>query len=81
MSTPDTTENNVPRTAQEIDATARAQLEAMHGQVWDTAEMQRDFEVTGFSAPFVVVTRKSDGKRGALEFQHRPRFYYDFKEG
>ncbi len=68
---------------QEINANAteRESLEAKHGQVWDTAELQRDFEVTGFAAPFVVVVRKSDGKRGALEFQHSPRFYYDFQEG
>jgi hypothetical protein len=50
------------------------------GQTWDTAELQRDFEVLGFSAPFVVVKRRSDGQRGVLEFKHSPRVYFDFRE-
>jgi hypothetical protein len=32
----------------------------------------------GFKAPLVVVRRKSDGKKGSLEFQHQPRFYFGF---
>jgi hypothetical protein len=48
-------------------------------QTWDTAELQRDFEVLGFSAPFVVVKRRSDGQRGVLEFKHSPRVYFDFQ--
>lgn len=57
----------------------REPLEKQHGQVWDTEELQRDFEVTGFMAPFCGVTRKSDGKKGAVMFQHYPRYYFDFK--
>lgn len=49
-------------------------------QRWDTQELQRDFTVHGFMAPFVTVTRKSDGKRGILEFTHHPRFYFNFTE-
>jgi N-acetylglucosaminyltransferase len=30
--------------------------------------MQRNFEVAGFTAPFVAVKRRADGLRGALEF-------------
>jgi len=56
----------------------RATLERQYGQVWDTSELQRDFSVEGFGAPFVVVRRKSDGQRGSLQFQHQPRFYFDF---
>ena len=56
----------------------RQAIESAHGKAWDTEELQRDFEVVGFGAPFVVVVRKSDGQRGSLEFQHRPRFYYGF---
>jgi len=56
----------------------RQELEREFGQVWDTSELQRDFEVEGFGAPFVVVRRKSDGQRGSLEFQHMPRFYFSF---
>ena len=59
---------------------SREALEAQHGQVWDTKEMSRDFEALGFAAPFIVVRRRSDGKRGALEFQHNPRFYYVWME-
>lgn len=36
--------------------------------VWDTAELQRDFEVSGFLAPFVVVKRRSDDVVGSLQF-------------
>lgn len=54
----------------------REQLEKHHGQVWDTNEMCRDFEVLGFNAPFVVVKRKSIGKIGSLMFQHHERFYW-----
>jgi hypothetical protein len=43
-----------------------------------TNEMLELYEVQGFQAPFVVVTRKSDGKRGSLEFEHYPRFYFNF---
>ena len=61
------------------DPGSREALEAKHGQVWDTPEMERDFTVEGFMAPFVVAVRKSDGVRGSLKFQHHPRFYFDFE--
>jgi len=60
------------------DPGSREALEAEHGQVWDTSELSTDFDVLGFMAPFVVVNRKSDGQKGSLEFQHRPRFYFNF---
>lgn len=60
---------------------SRATLEAEHGQVWNTIELSRDFDVIGFAAPFVVVKRKSDGVRGSLLFQHHPRFYFCFQAG
>ena len=49
-------------------------------QRWSTEDLSRDFTVHAFSAPFVIVTRKSDGKRGSLEFTHSPRFYFNFQE-
>jgi hypothetical protein len=58
---------------------SREELEAVHGQVWDTSQLAQDFEVIGFLAPFVVVRRKSDGVKGSLAFQHSPRFYFDFE--
>jgi len=58
---------------------ARPSLEEIHGQVWNTDELQREFRVCGFMAPFVVVVRKSDNVTGTLLFQHHPRFYFSFK--
>jgi len=43
---------------------------------WNTKELQEDFEVIGFQAPYVVVVRKSDGQKGSLQFDHHPRVYY-----
>ncbi len=62
-------------------AAERAALEEKHGQVWDTDELQRDFEVIGFLAPFVGVRRRADGVRGSLLFQASPRFYFGFTPG
>ena len=50
------------------------------GPTWTTSELQEDFEVEGFSAPYVVVKRKSDGVKGVLEFIHQPRVYFNFHE-
>lgn len=55
---------------------SREYLEARHGQVWDTSQLQKDFEVLGFMAPTVVARRRSDGAKGSLMFQHNPRLYY-----
>ena len=51
---------------------------AVEGPTWDTQELQRDYEVLGFAAPFVHVKRRSDGVRGTLEFKHSPRVYFGF---
>jgi len=56
----------------------RAALELKHGQVWDTQELGRDYEVIGFLAPLVMVRRRSDAVLGTLFFQHEPRFYFGF---
>ena len=58
--------------------TPREEFEQAYGQVWDTDELQANFKVASFMAPFVFVTRKSDGKKGSLKFSHRPRFYHSF---
>ena len=64
----------------EVNANAgpRAELESKHGQVWDTTELQNDFEVLGFAAPFVIARRRANGVRGSLMFQHSPRLYHSF---
>jgi hypothetical protein len=61
------------------NAGPRAELEAKHGQVWDTGQLQDDFQVFGFMAPLVVVKRRSDGIKGSLMFQNDPRLYYRFQ--
>lgn len=57
---------------------SREALEAQHGRVWDTSELQEEFQVLGFLAPYVVALRRSDNVKGSLEFQHNPRFYFNF---
>ena len=56
----------------------RTRLEAQYGQVWDIGQLSQDFEVIGFMAPYVVVRRRLDGRKGSLEFQHHPRLYFNF---
>jgi hypothetical protein len=48
-------------------------------QTWDTDALRRDFEVLGFAMGFCVVRRRSDGKKGSLEFnKDYPRLYRNF---
>jgi hypothetical protein len=61
-----------------VEPNGRVALEAKYGRVWDTSELTEDFEVIGFMAPLVVVRRRADGVKGSLEFQHNPRFYFNF---
>lgn len=71
----------------------RAALEATYGadNVWDTDQLSERFEVIGFMAPFAVVRERTTGaaaahavvkdglgRKGTVEFQHSPRFYYNF---
>jgi hypothetical protein len=51
-----------------------------HAGGWATAELQADFEILGFAAPFAVVKRRSDGATGSLEFTHSPRVYFGWRE-
>ncbi len=45
-----------------------------------TTEMTALYEVIAFSHGICTVKRKSDGKRGFLNFDHMPRFYWGFQE-
>lgn len=80
------TENERQRKAlqEEINSNpkTREELEERFGvdQVWDTDQLRAEFDVQGFAAPFCVVTRKKDGVKGVLAFQHWPRFYFAFAE-
>ena len=57
----------------------RKRLEEEYGQVWDTSELSQDFVVEGFMAPYVVATHKGTRERGTLQFQHMPRFYFNWR--
>lgn len=59
-----------------VEVFTREQLAARVGETWDTTELQRDYEVHSFLAPFVRVKRKSDSAMGWLEFGHHPRLYW-----
>ena len=59
----------------------RAALRKQYGELWNTAELQRDFTVIGFGYGVCVVERKADSRRGSLDFTHSPRFYHSFLEG
>ena len=58
---------------------SREYLESQHGEVWDTTELQEQFDVLAFLAPFVGVRRQSYGVRGSVMFQASPRFYFGFQ--
>lgn len=62
------------------DPSPREELEKKYGKCWDTSEMQDEFEPLGFLAPFIVVRRRADGKKGSLEFRHSPRLYFNWQE-
>jgi hypothetical protein len=57
----------------------RGRLEADYGRVWNMGELERDFDVIAFLAPYVVVREKSSGRKGSLEFQHWPRYYFNWR--
>ncbi len=56
-----------------------ADLAADLNRRWTTAQLQEEFDVLGFAAPFVTVRRKSDGALGSLEFIHHPRSYFNWQ--
>lgn len=58
----------------------RTDLEARYGKIWSPVELCAEFHVEGFVAPFVLATRLVDNKKGTLEFQHSPRFYFNWTE-
>ncbi len=73
-----------PRRARiaELNVTAadKQELGRRHGTTWDPKELAEQFEVVGIMAPLVVVRRKADDVVGSMEFQHCPRFYFNWRE-
>jgi len=61
-------------------AKTRSELETLHGRVWGTAELARDYILTAICFPQVIVRRKTDNVVGTLRYQQGPPLlYYDFK--
>lgn len=54
----------------------RAQLEEKHGTVFDTSEVQKEFNIESFGYGFAFGTRRSTGEKTTLDFTHSPRFYW-----
>lgn len=51
--------------------------------LWNTSDLQAEFKVEAFLAPFAEVTRKSDGAHGSLQFARADdgtRYYFAFVE-
>ena len=76
MSTPTQTEIDSLRMQQLIEVNTSPVPEG----AMTTDQMREQYEALGFMAPYVVVRRKSDGKKGTLEFTHNPRWYFNFVE-
>jgi hypothetical protein len=79
----DNTESIRRELVQELNSQpgTREQLEAAYDKVWNPYQLREEFEVQSFLAPFVIVKRKKDGAKGTLEFQHHPRFYFNWSAG
>ena len=67
----DPTESTRRAQVEEINSNAgeREELEKRYGKVWDTKELQEEFTVHGFLAPYITVThvamvQKSVSTRG-----------------
>ena len=63
-----------------LEQDVRNQLIQEYGEdnVWNTEEATEAFSFESFLAPYVVVIRKSDNKKGSMVFTDRPRFYFNF---
>lgn len=58
----------------------KEELMRLFGEVLSTSEATEKYEFVAFCAPFVEVKCRANNRRGTLEFQHSPRFYFNFIE-
>lgn len=65
--------------AGKTDEDTIADLRKAHPDACNTDELKQQYNVTGFLAPFISCTRRSDGVKGTMNFIHSPRIYFDFK--
>ena len=49
-------------------------------EVWNTEEVQKEFEILGFKKPFALAIRKSDGARGTFLFQTMPKLFFSWSQ-
>ena len=59
----------------------RKVIEERVGQVWNTDEVTKEFNIEGFLAPLCYGTHRETGVKITLAFTHSPRFYYGLREG
>lgn len=79
--TPESTDSLREKLVLEINSNPknRENMEDVYGEIWDTKELSRDFEVFQFLSPFVLVRNKDTSEVGTIMFQHKPRFYFSWK--
>ncbi len=78
----DPTENVRREMVDKINSFKRTkeELQRIYGEVYNTSELNEQFDVIGFMAPFITVRRFLDNVKGTLMFQDQPRYYFSFKE-
>ena len=57
----------------------RARLEKLHGKVYNTQEVQAEFDIEGFIFTCYRTSQAKSKISGTMEFQHSPRFYFNFR--
>ena len=57
----------------------KRELLERYGKIYTTEQATKNFTFLSFAAPYAIVVRKSDGRRGTLRFIHQPRYYFDFE--
>ena len=57
------------------------ELKESYPEVLTTQEATDKYEFIGFMAPYVMVKDRVTGKKGTMQFDHRPRYYFGFVEG
>lgn len=54
--------------------------EYIYDRTWTTEELQEEFIVLRFLAPYVIVKRKDTGEEGTMQFRHHPRIYFNYQK-
>lgn len=54
------------------------ELTTLYKDVWNVEKVREEFDILSFYKSNVIVKRKKDKQLGTLDYQHSPRFYYNF---